>query len=63
MSITLELPDEIGADLRRHAERAGQTPDAYVAEAVRRQLAFGQLQESQQLEDIEWALATHREQM
>lgn len=39
MSITLELPDNLAAALRRCAERLGQTPNAFVAEAVRRLIA------------------------
>ncbi len=60
MSITLDLPEEITADIRRRAEQAGQTPEAYVADALRRQLAQGDLLERQQLDDIDWALAVRR---
>lgn len=61
MSITLDLPEEISADILRRAEQAGKTPDAYVADSMRRQLAQGDLLERQQLDDIDWALAVRRE--
>lgn len=48
MSITLDLPDEITADIIRRAERAGQTPDAFITEALRRQLAIECFRESRQ---------------
>ncbi len=40
MSITLDLPDEITADIVRRAKLAGQTPDVFIAEALRRQFAI-----------------------
>jgi hypothetical protein len=60
MSITLDLPDEITADIARRAEREGQTLEVYAAEALRRHLALGELHDRQQLEDIDWALAVRR---
>lgn len=42
MSITLELPESLTAELKRSAERSGQTPDAFVEEAVRSQIAVAQ---------------------
>lgn len=45
MSITLELPDEMTADIDRCAQRAGQTPDVFIAEALRRQLSVEQFRE------------------
>lgn len=45
MSITLDLPDNVAADLARCAERLGQTPDAFAAEAVRRLLAAERFRE------------------
>lgn len=61
MFITLDLPDELNGEIRRRAEMAGQTPEAYAAGALRRQLAEGELQVRHQLEDIAWALALGRE--
>jgi len=40
MSITIDLPDELSADLARCAQRAGQTAEQFVADALRRQLAI-----------------------
>lgn len=45
MSITLDLPDSLTADLSRCAERLGQTPAAFAAEAVRRLLAVERFRE------------------
>jgi hypothetical protein len=61
MSITLELPDELTTGIARRAETEGQSMEAYAIEALRRHLATNDLQESQQLGDIEWALAQRRE--
>jgi hypothetical protein len=49
------------ADIARRAESEGQTLEAYAADALRRHLALGELQDQQQLEDIDWALAVRRE--
>ena len=46
MSITVELPDELSADLSRCAEQAGQTPEEFAAEALRRQLAIQRFRET-----------------
>ena len=40
MSITVDLPDELSADLARCAQRAGQTAERFAADALRRQLAI-----------------------
>ena len=48
MSITLNLPDDITADIVRRAQRAGQTPDVFVAEAVKRQLAVDRFRETRE---------------
>jgi hypothetical protein len=48
MSITLDLPDEIAADIVCRARRAGQTPDVFVAEALRRQLAIERFRETRE---------------
>ncbi len=48
MSITLELPDEMTVDVVRRAQRAGQTPDAFIAEALRRQLAIEHFREARE---------------
>jgi hypothetical protein len=48
MSITLDLPDEVSADVVRRAQQAGQTPDAFVAEALRRQLAIERFRETRE---------------
>ena len=61
MSITLDLPEEITADLLQRAQLAGQTPEAFLTDALCRQFASDKLLEEQQLEDIEWALSVHRE--
>ena len=45
MSITLDLPDEITADIVRRAKSAGQTPDIFILEALRRQLSVEQFLE------------------
>lgn len=45
MSITLELPDSLTTEIARCAERMGQTPDAFVAEAVRRLVAVERFRE------------------
>ncbi len=45
MSITLDLPDDVSAAVARCAARLGQTPDAFVAEAVRRLLAVERFRE------------------
>jgi hypothetical protein len=46
MSITLDLPEEITEDIVRRAQRAGQTPDAFVTEALKRQLAVERFREA-----------------
>ena len=46
MSITVELPDELSADLSRCAQKAGQTPEEFAAEALRRQLAIQRFRET-----------------
>jgi|HubBroStandDraft_1064217.scaffolds.fasta_scaffold528736_2 hypothetical protein len=48
MSITLDLPDEITSDIVRRAQLAGQTPNAFIAEALRRQLAIQRFRESRE---------------
>jgi predicted transcriptional regulator len=48
MSIRIELPDELTADVRRRAERAGQTPGEFIVEAVRRQLALERFRETRE---------------
>ena len=40
MSITVELPDEVNAELIRCAKQVGQTPEQFAGEAVRRQVAI-----------------------
>ena len=40
MSITVDLSDELSAELARCAQRAGQTAEQFVADALRRQLAI-----------------------
>ena len=45
MSIVIELPENVSADVTRWAERAGLTPDAFVADAVRRQVAVQRFRE------------------
>lgn len=45
MSITLDLPDNLAAEIARCAERSGQTPDAFVAEAVQRLLKVERFRE------------------
>ncbi len=45
MSITLELPDEMTADIVRCAQRSGQTPNDFITEALRRQLSIEQFRE------------------
>lgn len=39
MSITLDLTDEITADVVRQAKSAGQADDGFILEALRRQLS------------------------
>lgn len=46
MPITIELPDDLTADVRRRAERAGKTPGEFIVEAVRRQLALERFRET-----------------
>jgi len=48
MSITLDLPDEIMLDVIRRAQRAGQTPDFFIADALRRQFAIERFRETRQ---------------
>ena len=48
MSITVDLPDELNADLARCAQRAGQTPEQFVADALRRQLAIPSFRETKE---------------
>ena len=48
MSITLDLPDEMTADVVRRAQRAGQTPDVFIAEALRRQLTIERFRETRE---------------
>ena len=48
MSITLDLPDEMTADVVRCAQRAGQTPDVFIAEALRRQLSVERFRETRE---------------
>jgi len=40
MSITVDLSDELSAELARCAQRAGQTAERFAADALRRQLAI-----------------------
>lgn len=40
MSITVDLPDDLKADLARCAQRAGQTAEQFAADVLRRQLAI-----------------------
>lgn len=60
MSITVDLPENVAADIARHAQVAGQTIEVFAAEALKREIASRELQQRQQLEDIEWALSVHR---
>jgi hypothetical protein len=46
VSITIELSDELIADVRRRAERAGKTPGEFIDQAVRRQLALERFRET-----------------
>jgi len=48
VSITLDLPDEITADVLRRAQLAGQTLDVFIAEALRRQLAIERFRETRE---------------
>jgi len=48
MSITFDFPDNLASDLARYAERNGQTPDAFIAEALRRQLAVEEFRETRE---------------
>ena len=48
MSITIELSDDLTADVRRRAERAGKTPGEFIVEAVRRQLALERFRETRE---------------
>lgn len=48
MSITLDLPDELTVDIVRRAKLAGQTPDVFIAGALRRQLAVERFRESRE---------------
>ena len=48
MSITVELPDDVTADLVRRAQRIGQSPERFIAEALRRQLAVEQFRETRE---------------
>ena len=45
MSITLDLPDDLSAAVSRCAARLGQTPNAFVAEALRRLLTVERFRE------------------
>lgn len=45
MSITLELPESLTSELQRRAAQAGQTPTAFVEEALRRTLALERFEE------------------
>ena len=40
MSITVDLSDELSAELARCAQHAGQTAERFAADALRRQLAI-----------------------
>jgi predicted transcriptional regulator len=42
MSITVELPETLTAELKRCAERQGQSADAFVEEAIRSRIAVAQ---------------------
>ena len=46
MSITLDLPDDLTADLSQRAARSGKTPGEYIAGAVRRQLSIERFRET-----------------
>ena len=46
MSITLELPDQLSADVSRRAKRAGRTRDEFIADMLRRQLAIEHFRET-----------------
>lgn len=48
MSITVDLPAEVTADITRRAKRAGKTPGEFIAEAVRRQLAIERFRETRE---------------
>lgn len=47
MSITLDLSEELSSDLQRRATQAGQTPEQFAADAIRRQLAISKFRETQ----------------
>jgi hypothetical protein len=46
MSITLDLSDELTADVSLRAERAGKSRDEFVADLLRRQLAIERFRET-----------------
>jgi hypothetical protein len=46
MSITIELPDDLSADVVRRAERAGKTANEFIAEALRRQISIERFRET-----------------
>jgi predicted transcriptional regulator len=48
MSITVDLPDDLSADLARQAQRAGQTAEQFAADALRRQLALQSFRETKE---------------
>jgi len=45
MSMTVQLPDEVTADLARRAQLAGQSESEFVADSVRRRLAIERFRE------------------
>lgn len=47
MSITLDLPEELSVALKRRATEAGQTPEQFASDALRRQLAIQRFRETQ----------------
>jgi hypothetical protein len=46
VSITLELSDELTADVSLRAKQAGKTRDEFIAEVLRRQLAMERFRET-----------------
>jgi predicted transcriptional regulator len=46
MSITIELPDDLSADVVRRAERMGKTANEFIAEALRRQISIERFRET-----------------
>ncbi len=46
MSITVELPDEVNAELLRCAKQAGHTPEQFAGEAVCLQVAIQRFHET-----------------